>query len=232
MEFAMNAFSSSIFIFLLSIMPLRTKKTIYLIRHGQTDYNIQGIIQGSGVDSDLNQIGHEQARAFHRTFGHLQFDAIYTSELRRTHQTVEPFVRSGYNYTSLPELNEINWGKFEGLRSTPDLHAEYVKLVNDWKQGKLESKIPGGESPVLMRQRQETALNILLSKKEEERILICSHGRYMRAFLCTLTGVPLQNMDNFEHSNLCLYVLNQVADEKFEIAVHHETAHLDVLSKI
>jgi len=208
-------------------MPVRTKKTIYLIRHGQTDYNNQGIIQGSGVDSDLNETGRMQARAFHKQFGYLQFDAIYTSELRRTHQSIQPFVEAGYQHRSLPELNEINWGKFEGLRSTPELHAEYLKLVSDWSEGRLDSKIPGGESPEQMYQRQLAAMDILLQQKNEERILICSHGRYMRAFLCTLTNVPLRNMDDFEHSNLCLYVLDQIDDRRFEISVRHETGHLE-----
>ena len=51
-----------------------SKKTIYLIRHGQTDFNKQGIVQGSGVDSSLNDEGHAQARKFFEAYHHINFD--------------------------------------------------------------------------------------------------------------------------------------------------------------
>ena len=63
---------------------MNTKKTIYIIRHGETDYNRQGIIQGSGVDSDLNETGRIQAEKFFKAYHHIPFDKVYTSELKRT----------------------------------------------------------------------------------------------------------------------------------------------------
>ncbi|HRG79965.1 MAG TPA: histidine phosphatase family protein, partial [Cyclobacteriaceae bacterium] len=59
-------------------------KKIYIIRHGQTDFNLQGIVQGSGVDSSLNDMGRAQADAFYLTYKDIPFDKIYTSALRRT----------------------------------------------------------------------------------------------------------------------------------------------------
>jgi probable phosphoglycerate mutase len=59
-----------------------TKKTIYLIRHGETDFNRQGIVQGSGVDSDLNELGRAQAEAFFQSYQNVNFDKVYTSALK------------------------------------------------------------------------------------------------------------------------------------------------------
>lgn len=70
---------------------MSAKKTIYIIRHGETDYNKQGIIQGGGIDSSLNELGRRQAQQFYQAYHHIQFDRIYTSELKRTHQSVAPF---------------------------------------------------------------------------------------------------------------------------------------------
>ena len=67
-------------------------KKIYLIRHGQTDFNVQGIVQGSGVDSSLNAAGYEQASRFFAAYKHLPFDKVYTSTLQRTQQSVQGFL--------------------------------------------------------------------------------------------------------------------------------------------
>lgn len=51
-------------------------KDIYIVRHGQTDYNLKGIVQGSGVDASLNDTGREQAAAFHKAYGNYPFDRV------------------------------------------------------------------------------------------------------------------------------------------------------------
>jgi probable phosphoglycerate mutase len=71
-----------------------SKKEIYLIRHGETEYNKKGIVQGSGIDADLNETGRNQAEAFHRKYGDVAFQKVYTSALVRTHQTVENLMKS------------------------------------------------------------------------------------------------------------------------------------------
>ncbi len=67
-------------------------KDIYLIRHGETDYNRMRVVQGSGIDADLNELGKRQAQAFFEHYQNLALDKIYTSALRRTHQSVKGFI--------------------------------------------------------------------------------------------------------------------------------------------
>jgi broad specificity phosphatase PhoE len=202
-----------------------TKKTIYIIRHGETDYNKQGIIQGSGIDSDLNETGRAQAEQFYKAYYHIKFDNIYTSELKRTQQSVAPFVQAGKTFEPVAELNEINWGIFEGLLGTPESHKVYLDIVNDWKAGLLDRAIEGGETPNQMQRRQQIGLEKIMSKPNENKILICMHGRAMRSFLCLLTNTPLQRMDEFKHHNLCLYVL-QEQENGFEIIEQNCSKHL------
>jgi len=71
-----------------------SSKKIYIIRHGQTDFNLQGIVQGSGVDSSLNAMGRAQAQAFFEKYQSIPFAKIYTSALKRTSETVSDFIRS------------------------------------------------------------------------------------------------------------------------------------------
>lgn len=202
-------------------------KTIYLIRHGQTDFNKQGIIQGSGVDTSLNETGEKQASQFFNHYRHIPFQKIYTSNLTRTKQTVQDFTNQGIPSESIPELNEINWGKMEGAMPTEENHLEFVEIVKRWRDGHLDEAVAGGETPTTLFQRQRTGLEKIMSRQDENPILICMHGRAMRSFLCLLTGHPLHLMDDFEHGNVCLYILEKTAEEThFRILLRNSRIHL------
>jgi probable phosphoglycerate mutase len=183
------------------------RKTIYLIRHGQTEYNRKGVVQGSGIDAPLNEAGHWQAGAFYRAYQHIRFDRVYTSVLQRSIQSVRAFLADGLPHTSLKGLNEINWGVKEGKVANATDHKYYTSIIKSWQNGQLDRAIEGGESPLMVRDRQQEALELILSRKEEERILVCMHGRAIRIFLCLMLGYDLSRMDEFEHANLCLYLL-------------------------
>ena len=203
----------------------RIKKTIYLIRHGQTDFNKQGIVQGSGVDSSLNEEGHLQANKFYAAFNHIPFNKIYVTELKRTHQTVAPFSKKNIPIEIVPEFNEINWGIIEGKVPTKENTRTFQKILAQWRSGELNIAIKDGETPIEMFNRQKTGLERILNT-DHETILICMHGRAMRSFLCLLTGKELHRMDNFEHHNVCLYMLEESEKNQFTIKLHNYLDHL------
>ena len=183
-------------------------KTIYIIRHGQTDFNLQSIVQGSGVNTDLNQTGLNQANSFYQKYSHVSFDKIYISALKRTQQTVQQFINDGIPYQKLPELNEISWGDFEGKLQDFKEKNVYLDAVNNWNAGNYDVSVANGETPNQLQKRQKTALAHILSNESEKTILICMHGRAMKSFLCLLLNEPLKKMDYFQHQNTCLYLLN------------------------
>jgi broad specificity phosphatase PhoE len=200
-------------------------KKIYIIRHGQTDYNLQGIVQGSGVDSSLNGTGRAQARAFFEMHQAVPFDKVYTSRLRRTVESVRDFLAKGIPHEALPGLNEISWGTKEGHRITPEEDAYYHWILKQWQSGNTAERIKGGESPEDVVLRQRVAINQFMSHEEEKTILICMHGRAMRILLCELLNYPLKSMDVFEHQNLCLYQLD-FTGSMFAIKKHNDVEHL------
>ena len=204
---------------------MTTNKRIYLIRHGQTDYNLRGIVQGSGIDSDLNETGRKQAELFYNAYKHVEFDLVYTSELKRTHQSVSGFIESGLNWDQLPELNEINWGVFEGLETTPESRQAFQNIVASWRNGELHKPIEGGESPNDMFERQKRGWN-KIKASDHQNILICMHGRAMRSFLSLLLQTPLEQMDQYPHSNLCLYTLEKNGVEPCNLITANSTDHL------
>ncbi len=212
-----------------SVLPGR--KTIYIIRHGQTDFNKQGIIQGSGVDTDLNETGRQQGQNFYDYYRLTKFDKIYISKLQRTAQTVAPFRAKEVEIEVIPELNEINWGIMEGAKPTPATHKKFLHTVNEWAKGNLDERVEKGESANEMYARQKIGFEKIMSGTEESQILICMHGRAMRSFLCLLTGAHLSRMDKFEHGNVCLYVLEKEDSEQyFRILVRNSRMHLHTIN--
>lgn len=214
---------------LYSQLPRRTEsKKIYIIRHGQTEFNKLGMVQGSGIDANLNALGLRQADAFYHAYRHVSFDKVYTSTLKRTQQTVQPFIDKGIAWERLEGLNEISWGNKEGKKLTPEDDEQHYRMMDGWKNGELHLKSPGGESPIDVAQRQIIALQKIFQNESEKNILICMHGRAMRILLCLLTDTNMRHMNQFEHDNLSLYVLHY-ENHQFYIEVHNERSHLSYL---
>ena len=199
-------------------------KKIYLIRHGQTEYNLKGILQGSGVDTDLNETGLRQAEAFFKMYSNIPFKKIYLSGLKRTKQSVQHFIDQGIKYEVMPEFNEISWGERDGKMLTTGVDTYYDYVVNEWNLGNVSLKTEGGESPLDVSLRLKRAMGIITKKEEEDIILICMHGRAMRILLATLLNYNLQCMDQFEHQNLCLYTLNYTGSI-YSIDLFNSTEH-------
>jgi probable phosphoglycerate mutase len=201
------------------------QKTLYIVRHGQTELNRQGIVQGRGMDTDLNDEGRRQARQFFEAYKTVPFKKIYISALKRTQQSVQSFIDLDIPYQKLAGLDELAWGIHEGQPSTTQNKAAFLQIMRDWLDGKLDSKFEGGESPNEVEAREREALDVIMSHPDEKTVLICMHGRAMRLLLCILTNKPLTEMEAFPHQNLVLYKV--VYDgEKFEIADFNNSEHL------
>jgi probable phosphoglycerate mutase len=140
-------------------------KRIYIIRHGQTDYNLKRIIQGGRVDTDLNDKGRQQADQFYQFYRNIPFDKIYTSALKRTLQTVEPFRKEGIPIESYSELNEIDWGKDEGISLDEPIGLDYYRLLEQWRLGQVDMKIEGGESPIEVSIRLKKMMDLILFRR-------------------------------------------------------------------
>uniref|UniRef100_UPI00404885F0 histidine phosphatase family protein n=1 Tax=Roseivirga sp. TaxID=1964215 RepID=UPI00404885F0 len=200
-------------------------KKIYLTRHGQTDFNLKGIVQGRGVNADLNETGRAQAQAFYSAYGHLKFNKLYVSTLKRTHQSMKGFIDTGLEYEELSGLDEISWGVHEGMEIDQAQHAYYFEMINRWQNGETHLAIEGGESPEQLATRLKDSLDYILGKENESQILICMHGRAMRLLLAIMLNYPYKGMDYFEHNNLGLYELTYTG-KTFVLDNYNDTNHL------
>ena len=187
-----------------------------------------GIVQGSGVDTSLNDLGRAQADAFFQHYRQVPFDKVYTSCLRRSIESVHGFLSAGIPHESLAGLNEISWGLAEGQPVTAEADASYFSMLARWRAGETDLAIPGGESPRDVFTRMAPAVTKILDVKNEQTILICMHGRAMRVLLCHLMEQPLNAMDDFDHTNLCLYLIEHDGN-RASITLRNDVTHLSRL---
>lgn len=162
---------------------------IYLIRHGQTDYNKNGIMQGAGIDSSLNETGMEQAKrlSFAMQDEKLEFDVVFSSPLLRALQTAQ-ITTSWQNQQILTDelLREIDCGDMEG-RSFAEMDPDLLTgLRNDPYQ-----KYPNGESSADVRKRGLEFMS-KISKRNEKTILVFSHGNMIRALSSVIMDMPVE----------------------------------------
>jgi len=201
-------------------------KKLYIIRHGETDFNKMNIVQGNGVDTDLNETGLNQGFLFYNKYKTIRFDKIYVSGLKRTQQTIQHFINDGIPYEKLHELNEISWGEYEGKAQDFKEREFYQYAVNAWNSGNYDIAVANGETPNELQERQKKALEFILKNTHERTVLVCMHGRALKSFICLLLNVPLLNMDKYQHQNTCLYQLD-FDGEKFELVIENDVSHLN-----
>ncbi|EAZ80031.1 histidine phosphatase family protein [Algoriphagus machipongonensis] len=201
------------------------RKKIYLVRHGQTDFNLKGVVQGSGINADINETGRKQAACFFEAYKGVKFDQLYHTALIRTQQSIQSFLDLGTPVIALAELNEISWGDYEGTPMTKDESQYYDHMLNQWKLGNLDYAIAGGESPNMVAARMQKGIDKIIDGPGET-VLVCMHGRAMRIFLSLILKLDLKDMDQFEHQNLCLYLLEQDEKGGFQLLKRNDVDHL------
>ncbi len=199
--------------------------TVYILRHAETEFNKLGIIQGSSVDTDLNETGRLQAAAFHDHHRHLPFDLVVTSALKRTHQTVQGFINSGLPWEIKPEINEITWGDHEGQPVSEYWTEVWNEVRTNWNNGQLDARMPGGESAQELNNRLLRFVE-WLQQRPEKHVLVCMHGRSMRGLVSLLKGVTLAAMEGNPHVNTGYYVAH-LENNVYRFSAENIRPHLD-----
>lgn len=161
-----------------------------LIRHGQTDWNLEGRYHGQS-DVPLNENGRAQARALAQQLLGQAFVAIYTSDLQRARETAEIIAAVIHTPITLePRLREINQGEWEGQLADV-IKLRYAEL---WQQRTLDPTNicpPGGETVEEVARRVYTALNEIARLYPKDSVLVVSHGLALATVICEVHSIPL-----------------------------------------
>ncbi len=176
---------------------------LYVIRHGQTTFNADAVIQGPRVDSELSELGHRQAAALAEAFLETPLDGVYTSPLRRARQTALAMMsprRDAVTGKVVPELYEMDYGTFCG-QPLAEVEEEVRQILDAWSMGFVDKAFPGGESPILAQHRIRSIATSLMMEALQRDIAVVAHGRINRVLLATMTGTPLNEQGRFPQDN-------------------------------
>ena len=178
--------------------------TFYLVRHGQTEYNRKGIVQGRNIDSVLNATGRAQARKLARRLADMPFDAIYSSTMRRAVETADALAEAhpAAPRCALEDLEEMSWGVYEGQPATDEVLEAFDAVKKKWRAGHFDGAVEGGESVRGVQQRALRALDHIVEQHAGGTVLIVAHGRFLRILIATLLDdYGLERMHEVKHTN-------------------------------
>jgi broad specificity phosphatase PhoE len=154
--------------------------TLLLVRHGETDWNADGRLQGQ-TDRPLSDYGRRQARKLAEALEGEELEAIYSSDLARARETAEIVgERLGLPVELDPELREKDWGTWEGLTAVERDRVEFV-----------------GESTQAHQERILGALRRIAERHPRDcRVLVVTHGGSMRRVQTAAMGMALPVVEN------------------------------------
>jgi probable phosphoglycerate mutase len=182
-----------------------------LVRHGETEWNAAGRIQGH-VDIPLSATGMAQAAAIGQRLGAEYFDAILSSDLERALQTARPIVRhSGKAILRDARLRERHLGVLQGLTG----EEAAIRQPHAWgafKARNPEAALEGGETLREFSQRVVGLIEELLKGHTGGRLLLVTHGGVLDAVYRHATGMPLNAPRNFPIYNTSVNVLRHRGD--------------------
>lgn len=161
-----------------------------LVRHGETDWNLQGMLQGH-ADPPLNDTGRRQAALVAARLAPLAFAACYASDLRRARETAEVILaeRGGSVLHTSRLLRERGLGNWEGL-TLSQVRERWPQQYQLWVQDRNTAP-PGGERLEEMAQRATCYLRTLVQVHAGESILVVCHGGPIKALVCEALGVAI-----------------------------------------
>jgi probable phosphoglycerate mutase len=164
---------------------------IYLIRHGESSYNVEHRLQGQSDEPVLSARGREHAQSVAAAMAALPIEAIYSSPLRRALETARPVAEAlKLSVVTDDRLKEINIGVFQGVLVS-EIGERYPHETASWRSQDPDFRIPGGESRRELMRRSEAALRAVRDT-EYHQVAIFAHGGVLAAALKALLGVPAE----------------------------------------
>jgi probable phosphoglycerate mutase len=156
-----------------------TSCELVLLRHGETDWNREGRLQGQ-TDIALNALGERQALAVAEHLlsrqASAQIHAVYASDLSRASETARAFAQRAFmEVVADARLRERHYGDFEGHRRA-DLPKLFPELGHAWNDGLLAMNPPRGETPQAFMTRVESAMRSMALGHPGQRVLVATHG--------------------------------------------------------
>jgi broad specificity phosphatase PhoE len=197
---------------------------VYLIRHGQTEWNSEGRHQGR-TDSALSALGRSQVARLARALAPVPFEAVYTSPLARALDTARAIAAPhNLSVVTVDDLHEIELGTWEGLTEA-EITARFGDVVARRRQDP-EGVVPdGGESLFDVQARATRALREILLRHRDATIAVVAHGAVNKMVLLSALDAPVSAYWRIRQNNAGFSIVDFGGAHPYVRAMN-ETAHL------
>ena len=200
---------------------------IYLIRHGQTEWNAIKKLQGWN-NSELTEKGIEDARNLSERLKDIEFDVIYSSPQKRALDTAK-IIKGDRNteIVTLEELKEIRFGVWQGM-TLEKVKEKYPKEYDDYfNRPHLYKPIGDGESLKDIYNRAEKAYEKILNGNHKN-VLVVSHGVTLKALRAIVKNIGLEKFGELEvHPGTALNIIEKI-NGKMSLVVEGDTSHMNI----
>jgi probable phosphoglycerate mutase len=207
-------------------MKTQTPTRLILIRHGETEWNVAGRMQGH-LDSPLTPSGEEQARAVGERLRSEEFHALYCSDLLRARQTAA-HIPSHTEAMLDARLRERHLGIFQGL-TAEEAQRMYPDEFQQFRTRAPDHMVPGGESRRQVQRRVIAALLQLAQTHRTQTTLVVTHGGVLDVVYRFVRSLALDAPREHEMNNASLNYLSW-SPSGLEIERWGDVAHLSNLS--
>lgn len=197
-----------------------------LARHGESEGNFAGSLQGSRFDTPLSARGRRQAEALAIRLADEGVDAVWASPMVRAKETAAIVAAPhGLSVSIDVDLVEFDWGAWSGRPFDAALEQEVSSVRARWRAGETDLAPPGGESPALAGVRAERFLGRLRATGARAPLVV-AHGRFNRIVMTLLLGRPLARMDEIRQRNGSLSVFEWNGAAPAEAVLLDDVGHI------
>jgi len=177
-----------------------------LVRHGESEGNFAGALQGSRLDTPLSEIGRRQAECLALRLAGEGIDAVWSSPMLRARETADAVAAlAGLGVSLDSDLVEFDWGGWSGRPYDGEVEKEVSGVRARWRAGETELAPSGGESPAGAALRADRFLARLRASGPRAPLVV-AHGRFNRILMTRLLGRALSRMDEIRQRNGSLSV--------------------------
>jgi probable phosphoglycerate mutase len=199
---------------------------ILLVRHGETDWNASGRIQGHN-DTPLNAAGRQQALRAAQRLAREPIRALYSSDLARAFETATIIGKPlGLTVVASPRLRERQYGAWEGLTAA-EIHVRYPEQFAMWRARSTDFAPPQGETRSQLLTRALDELQAIARRHVREVVAVVTHGGLCYVLINHIVGSVDGDQREFTFGNASIHTL-EVSGDRWSVISMNETAHLRV----
>lgn len=200
---------------------------IILVRHGETDWNATGRIQGHN-DTPLNAVGRRQARQVAQRLACESVRGLYASDLVRAFETATIIgERLGLTVVTSPQLRERHYGAWEGLTAA-EIQERYLEQYAQWRTRSTDFAPPQGETISQLLTRALIELQIIARRHPREMVVVVTHGGLCYVLISHILGSVDGDRREFSFGNASMHTL-EVSGDRWSVISMNEIAHLQVV---